>query len=79
MMVVAEDQGGLGLEYRITISDNDGGFSQWVILKQDRLRKPEDLCPARFLVTSSTKYPLLPSFSLSLTFSPFLSLPGRSF
>lgn len=51
------------LEYRITIS-SDGGFSQWMILRRDRLRKPRDLCPARFLVTSSTKYPH-PGFSLA--------------
>ena len=51
------ERGDLELEYRITISASDGGFSQWVILRRDRLRKPRDLCPARFLVTSSTKYP----------------------
>lgn len=31
-----------------------------VILRRDRLRKPGDLCSARFLVTSSTKYPPSP-------------------
>jgi len=61
----------LELEYRITISSSDEGFSQWVILRRDRLRKPGDLCPARFLVTSSTKYPF-PGFLLAL---PQRSLP----
>lgn len=71
---------GPGLEYRITISQTaDEGFSQWMILKRDRLRKPGDLCSTRERGFSLPPQPNILSLAFLSTALLFAAVAASSF